>query len=109
MEVDGWLSLRIPTAALAPMLCLRQRLSACFAAKVWHRLRNILCFRLQLMSQVLDCVQRQECAHVSSMWAVMHVSCMSMSRLGRHFRSESVGNSQAMWSHYLSLRERRQY
>ncbi|BDA50474.1 3'-5' RNA helicase YTHDC2 [Coccomyxa sp. Obi] len=34
VEVDGWLSLRVPTAALAPMLCLRQRLGACFAAKV---------------------------------------------------------------------------
>ena len=46
VEVDGWLSLRIPTAALDPMLCLRQRLSACFAAKVWHRPRNILCLML---------------------------------------------------------------
>ena len=36
MEVDGWLSLRVPTSALAPLLCLRQRLSTCFAAKVSH-------------------------------------------------------------------------
>ncbi len=45
VEIDGWLSLRVPTAALAPMLCLRQRLGACFAAKVRHRLCNILCLR----------------------------------------------------------------
>jgi hypothetical protein len=34
IEVDGWLSLRVPTPALPPLLCLRQRISACFAAKV---------------------------------------------------------------------------
>ncbi len=34
MQVDGWLTLEAPTAAIAPLLCLRHRLSACFAAKV---------------------------------------------------------------------------
>lgn len=33
LVVDGWLSLRLPDASLAPLLCLRRRLAACFAAK----------------------------------------------------------------------------
>ncbi len=37
LEIDGWLSLRVPTAAAAPLLCLRQRLNTCFAAKVGHQ------------------------------------------------------------------------
>lgn len=31
--VDGWLLLRMPRDALAPLLALRRRLAACFAAK----------------------------------------------------------------------------
>ena len=31
--VDGWLLLRLPRDALAPVLALRRRLAACFAAK----------------------------------------------------------------------------
>ena len=34
MQIDGWLTLEAPTAAVGPLLCLRHRLSACFAAKV---------------------------------------------------------------------------
>ena len=34
IQVDGWLTLETTTAAIAPLLCLRHRLSACFAAKV---------------------------------------------------------------------------
>lgn len=33
LVVDGWLSLRLPDASLTPLLCLRRRLAACFAAK----------------------------------------------------------------------------
>ncbi|CAL5229490.1 g12825 [Coccomyxa viridis] len=34
IQVDGWLTLETETSAVAPLLCLRHRLSACFAAKV---------------------------------------------------------------------------
>ncbi len=35
--VDGWLTLRLPERALSPLLCLRGRLTACFAAKARPR------------------------------------------------------------------------
>ena len=34
IQVDGWLTLETETSAVEPLLCLRHRLSACFAAKV---------------------------------------------------------------------------
>lgn len=34
IQVDGWLTLETESSAVAPLLCLRHRLSACFAAKV---------------------------------------------------------------------------
>ncbi len=35
--MDGWLTLRLPERALSPLLCLRGRLTACFAAKARPR------------------------------------------------------------------------
>jgi hypothetical protein len=32
--MDGWLSIRVPGAVLAPLHLLRQRITACFASKV---------------------------------------------------------------------------
>ena len=32
--IDGWLSMKVPVAALPPLHLLRQRMRACFAAKV---------------------------------------------------------------------------
>ena len=42
IQVDGWLTLEMETAAVAPLLCLRHRLSACFAAKVGPVTRKVL-------------------------------------------------------------------
>ena len=62
IQVDGWLTLEAPTAAIAPLLCLRHRLSACFAAKVgclfWERPRfgttRVLCNALWEPTLLLD-------------------------------------------------------
>ena len=44
IQVDGWLTLETDSGAVAPLLCLRHRLSACFAAKVGAcRWRLVMC------------------------------------------------------------------